>query len=464
MGNEQGRPLQSSTPIEHFDYEALIVVRGTRRSGKSTLVRRMKGQGFEANYEPTPGLEAIEIPWRTNRDMSVKIRVWDVVEHYLTDKSSTPLPDATTVDTLKRANGLIILIDSRDPESVDLAVELVSGAPEDLQVCIFSNFIDEAETVKPVIPDKLQQEIGRFFFIPGSLKTNQGLIELAKWLELPMTAAKRKMYADLFRATDEDLRTLESEFTATARNYQTLESALEHMPEFVPVKKQVPTAPAPAAPPVKSEIMDEVVEDDFWSDGGEQVGEVATPQQRIEAMKPNPMVQTNPVLAKQQALVQERLKKKIRDVKEPPRAKPAQKDPEPELEGVTHAVTGVRRKKKGFWSDDEDGYEEEEAEKVVQRPQVIPKQQQRPQVIPRAQVLPKTKQTEVQPATGLAAPTNLFEDDQPQASAPRRRRRTPQEKPDGENKPRRRRHNPSGQTGRKGKPSPAMEAGGYDAI
>ena len=209
------------------------------------MIRRMKGQSFNPAYEPTPGLEAIEIPWKTNKNMNVKIRIWDVVEHYLTEKSATPLPDATSVDTLKRANGLVILMDSRDPESVDLAVELVSGAPEDLQICVFSNFIDEADSVSPVIPEKLQAEIGRFFFIPGSLKTNQGLIELAKWLELPMTAAKRKMYADLFRATDEDLRTLESEFTETARNYQTLESAKAHMPEFIPVKKAQP-APAPA--------------------------------------------------------------------------------------------------------------------------------------------------------------------------------------------------------------------------
>ncbi|OHS94305.1 hypothetical protein TRFO_39463 [Tritrichomonas foetus] len=123
------------------------------------------------------------------------------------------------------------MIDSRIPESIDLAENLICEAPEECQVVVFSNFIGEPD-VSPVIPEKLRQYIGKFSFIPGSLKTNLGLTDLAKWLELPLLAAKRKMYADLFRATDEDLHTIEDIFIDDAKNYLTIESARAKLPVY----------------------------------------------------------------------------------------------------------------------------------------------------------------------------------------------------------------------------------------
>ena len=165
MGNEQGKPIQDSKNPGNesikFDYEALIVIRGVRKTGKTTMVKRMKGQSFDANYEPTPALDAIEIPWRTEFGALVKIKVWDAVERYLPGSNNQPLPDAATVDTLKRANGLVIMIDPRNQESIDLAVDIIGEAPEDVQICVFSNFHDDSN-VSPVIPKKLMADHRQF--------------------------------------------------------------------------------------------------------------------------------------------------------------------------------------------------------------------------------------------------------------------------------------------------------------
>ncbi|KAK8835935.1 Rab-like protein 6 [Tritrichomonas musculus] len=244
MGNEQGSPYlqqkqqqQSSKPgSSPYDFESLIVIRGERRTGKSTLLTRMKGQNFNPNYTPTPGLEVYQFPWKLNSSHcnNVMISIWDVVEHSIPQQSTTetnptnsaPLPDAQTIDTLKRANGLVIMIDPRSPSSISLAEQLICEAPEECQIVVFSNFYGE-ENVKGIIPMKLRSHIGRFSFIPGNLRTNLGLKQLAKWLQLPLLAAKRKMFADLFRAADNDLHSLEDEFYDDAKGYLSVQSAAQ---------------------------------------------------------------------------------------------------------------------------------------------------------------------------------------------------------------------------------------------
>ena len=265
MGNEQGSPYlqqkQQQMPTNSgtaspYDFESLIVIRGERRTGKTTLVSRMKGQNFNPTYTPTAGLEVFQFPWKLNSSHcnNVMISVWDVVEHSLqpnkltnipidpTNPSSSqsetasqnkPLPDAQTIDTLKRANGLVILIDSRNESSIQLAENLICEAPEECQIVVFSNFVGE-KNVSPAIPKKLLSHIGRFSFIPGNLKTNLGLMSLSKWLQLPLLSAKRKMFADLFHAADEDLHSLEHHFLSEARGYSTVELAVSKLQSSKP--------------------------------------------------------------------------------------------------------------------------------------------------------------------------------------------------------------------------------------
>jgi hypothetical protein len=278
----------------------------------------MRAEKFIADYSPTPGLESIEIPWRLDPSTRVKIRVWDVVEAFLpsADDPEKPLPDATTVDTIKPANGIVIVIDIRVAESVALADTILAEAPEDLQIVVFSNYMDEPGA-SPVLPAALAPHIGRFYYIPGSFETNQGLVELANWLEAPLLSAKRKMYADLFRATDEDMRAIAEEFCATASFFTAIESANAHLPEFIPVKKPPPVTkpapapeperePAPAAKRDRARAAGAGDDDEFWGEGSADLDVVPARAAPADEPRANPLVQ-GPGIAAQRAAFRQRV-------------------------------------------------------------------------------------------------------------------------------------------------------------
>jgi hypothetical protein len=269
MGNEQTQAAAPATPTlsqTSFDYESIILIRGSRKSGKSTLVSRMRGRPFNPTYEPTSTPVSSEIPWKTDSGQNVKLKIWDVAEEYLTANPKRQR-DPTVVATLRDATGLVILLDSRSSESIELAENLLAEAPETVQTVVFSNFGDE-EGVVPVIPERLQSYIGCFYFIPGSLKTNRGLIELSKWIKLPTTAAKKRMYADKFRAADEALRDLSEKLTATAKGFLTEAIARSHMPELR--SKRPPPGEGVGQPVAVGQGEDEMNSKEFWGEASQK--------------------------------------------------------------------------------------------------------------------------------------------------------------------------------------------------
>jgi GTPase SAR1 family protein len=221
------------------DHELLIVVRGLRRTGKTTLIMRMSGIQFSPDYLPTAVLEATEIEWKSPKGEFVKVTGWDVVEKALLPSDAfekIEKPDATTVDTLKRADGLVIMIDSLFPDTQDLAAKVIREARDDLPVVVFSNFMDQ-EDRNPVIPEVLHPLMGRFYFIPGSMANNQGLIELSNWLSVALLASKKKLYWNLYKALESDLMAANVELTATAELFIELESAKTSLPKFRPPRR-----------------------------------------------------------------------------------------------------------------------------------------------------------------------------------------------------------------------------------
>jgi hypothetical protein len=302
MGNEETQV--SSTPGRTFEYESIILVRGSRKSGKSTLISRMRGRPFNPSYETTNQPISCEIPWKTDSGQSVKLKIWDVSEHYFTSNPRRQR-DPKVVSTLQNATGLIILLDSRDSESVQLADKLLGESPETLQIVVFSNFADE-EGVLPLIPERLQRYIGTFYFIPGSLKTNLGLIELSKWIKLPLTAAKRRMYADKFRVADETLRDLSEKLNATAKLFQTETIARSHMPELR-TKPPEPVRPVVTAQPAGNQ--DEMHDKEFWGEASQKRKPLhkrkRTVQQETVEAKPKPPIRRQMLDARADVLPRE---------------------------------------------------------------------------------------------------------------------------------------------------------------
>ena len=210
------------------DYKITIVIRGTRKTGKTTLITRIRGFAFDPEYQATPSIETTEIPWRSPEHENILVAAWDTVEHCIPKIDSSSMDDATNIDTIEKADAVVIMIDNRSDESVDLAEKLIINAPDNLPVAVFSNFMD-IENSSPLIPTKLMQYMGRFFFIPGSLKTNQGLIELSKWLTLPLLSAKAKHAYSLHLSLDQETKEIEAKFYKNTLEFLDLSSALSHI-------------------------------------------------------------------------------------------------------------------------------------------------------------------------------------------------------------------------------------------
>jgi len=320
MGNEQAVPAQGSpnnkgpkTPTQITNssstsniikkstatHQLLIIVRGQRYTGKTTLVNRMKSIEFKEEYVPSPILESSEIPWKSELicDDVLNVRVWDVVEKALIPTNSIEkkeYPDATTVDTYKHADGLVIMVDPRHADTIQLADRIIKDAPLDLPILVFSNFMDE-DKVTPVMPQLLQNRIGRFTYLPGSLKNNQGLIELSKWLLIPYTYSKKRQYLSLYKSTSEDLEELLRDSHEDATKYITLEGAIESAPKPAP-------KPAPIAPIV---VTQDIKQKDLPSPtlekpvNNEKVIKPDSPAEKVAKVekiseKPNLKVQTKP--------------------------------------------------------------------------------------------------------------------------------------------------------------------------
>ena len=185
-------------------------------------------------------MEATEIPWRSPDGEIVNVKVWDCPEKALlpttTQEKQQFVTDATTVDTFKRTDGLVLLIDSRYSDTAEQANRIISEAPENLPICVFSNFMDNSES-SPVIPDILQENLHRFYFIPGSLLTNQGLEELSKWIQIPLQHKKRQTFLDLYKSADVQLLDMLGIFNSQSVKFVDIELARK----YAPVKCSIPS-------------------------------------------------------------------------------------------------------------------------------------------------------------------------------------------------------------------------------
>ena len=59
-----------------------VVVRGDSSTGKSTLLRRLRGGTFVPEYNPTPEIKTAHIQWtaRGSPEDNIMLEVWDVVD------------------------------------------------------------------------------------------------------------------------------------------------------------------------------------------------------------------------------------------------------------------------------------------------------------------------------------------------------------------------------------------------
>ncbi|KAH0785602.1 rab-like protein 6 [Histomonas meleagridis] len=160
----------------------------------------MNGKDLTPDYRPTRFMKASEIIWNpiSQPSETIKINVWDVVDKAIESnpdvKRTKKLPDASNVDTLSHADGVIVLYDPRNEETIKYAQSIIDQVPQSTPLIILSNFCDTIDNPHFIHP-LMETYAEKYFHLSTSMNRNIGLQEIATWLDLPMYISLRKIYS-----------------------------------------------------------------------------------------------------------------------------------------------------------------------------------------------------------------------------------------------------------------------------
>ena len=188
--------INSISPAKAF-HELLILIRGSKQSGKSSLAKRMTAKPFETEYQPTTITQTHQIPWssKTNPEEKITITLLDVVS-----------PNALLTSTAQgNPNGIIVMYDPRDQQSLQYAIDVIEQTPDNIPLCVLTNFQD-------IIPTDMHPKLDylshKFYHVSGSMKTNLGLVEIAQWLEYPRAQMRANVYQQLLTQSTREIQRL----------------------------------------------------------------------------------------------------------------------------------------------------------------------------------------------------------------------------------------------------------------
>ena len=196
-----------------------VVIRGDSASGKSTLLRRLRGGTFLAEYAPTPEIKTAHIPWqaRSSPEDVVMLEVWDVVDKARklpvsesltlahpnlaeTESGRHTFPlDATMVDVYKGCHAAVFLIDPSKKWTYEYALRQLKEVPEHVPTCVLVNFRDYPASKRVIRPEEVEADCEhlfghrpfRPFVVETSLLNCYGLQALSTFLHIPFLCLKR---------------------------------------------------------------------------------------------------------------------------------------------------------------------------------------------------------------------------------------------------------------------------------
>ncbi|KEG13049.1 putative small G-protein [Trypanosoma grayi] len=149
------REIQEGT---HLNMKA--VVRGMRRTGKSTIVSRLCGYSFPADYAPSPEISAGTIFYRDHTGRTgggAKVELWDVVDEGFrrAPQGSMTLPsvlaDARSIDVYRNCHLAAFVIDRTRKETLEYAVREAGHVPPTTCVLFILNFHDAPKETHVVL-------------------------------------------------------------------------------------------------------------------------------------------------------------------------------------------------------------------------------------------------------------------------------------------------------------------------
>lgn len=203
-GNSSVPAAPNSDDLDPVTANIRISVRGSRETGKSSLIGKMRGARFQNVYVPTASIESSRIVWKsimyTNVVMNVDI--WDVIEEVrcITDDEPDCSNDASSADVPKQIDGILVMYDPRRPETVTTAVRIIEATASQLPIIVVANFLDKRKR-RLVVPANIMRYADRIVHIQASVRTNRGLPIIAKWLDQVYMYCRYRTHQALYEQT-----------------------------------------------------------------------------------------------------------------------------------------------------------------------------------------------------------------------------------------------------------------------
>ena len=233
-----------------------VVVRGDSSTGKSTLLRRLRGGTFVPDYVPTPEIKTAHIPWtaRSSPEDTVMLEVWDVVDKASKRKISDSLTlananrddaesgrhtfplDATVVDVYQGCHAAVFLVDPSKKWTYEYVQRELALVPEHIPTCILINFRDYPASKRAIRPEEVEADCGyafgkrpfRPFVVETSLLNCYGLQALSTFLHIPFLCLKRASLEQAMRLnTNAIVQAQEALKTVKGSRYDEYERRIE---------------------------------------------------------------------------------------------------------------------------------------------------------------------------------------------------------------------------------------------
>ena len=211
-------------------YNVKVVLRGDSATGKTALLRRLRGGDFISEYNPTSEIKTAHVEWKAKGSLrdEIMLEVWDVVDKANARKISESLTlahraalmngpvgeanggieegahtfplDATMVDVYSNAHAAIFCVDPSKKWTYEYVLREIEKVPTHLPVAICLNFRDYPASKRILHLDDVEQEVARLFsetrpirpfVFETSMLNNFGLKALSTFLHVPFLCLKR---------------------------------------------------------------------------------------------------------------------------------------------------------------------------------------------------------------------------------------------------------------------------------
>lgn len=200
-------------------YNFKLILRGDTATGKSTLMRRLRGGTFLREHETTREIKTAHVAWRAKScpEDNVALEVWDVVDRAPKRNVSENLTlakranaaevgtthtfplDATVVDVYRGAHACCVLVDPSKRWTFEYAMRELERVPKHIPSAMVLNFRDYPDEKRCVTSDEAEAAVEEAFgnrpFTPVVIETSllncYGLSSVSTFLHVPFLCLKR---------------------------------------------------------------------------------------------------------------------------------------------------------------------------------------------------------------------------------------------------------------------------------